>query len=275
MIRLFNAGATIVTDVMILCLPVPQIWKLQHLRVTEKLGLSVVFALGFLSVTPSPFPPSPLPPIPSLVSLSPLSLVSETNKTTTRDGFDPEEAVLSLNVRPRSVVFAASYRISVFMHDVSEDMTYTLAPDAGWTVIEMTAAIVSTSFPTLGPALIELNKKLRSCSGFRKFRTADYPNRRQTDALRRHDMAGSSTGNHTGEEDDDGTIYNLSDFMKGHDGSGSKHADVSGDRPVTRGTGSHEDKALSLSVTRSQDGASDEFPLNGIRPRRSASHSYT
>lgn len=199
----------------------------------------------------------------------------EANKTTTRDGFDPDEAVLSFNIRPHSVVFAASYRISVFLHDVSEDMTYTLAPDAGWTVIEMTAAVVSASFPTLGPALIEFNQKLRSCSGIRKFRTAGHPNRRRTDTLRRQDMAGSSTGNHTGEEDDDGTIYNLSDFLKGHDGSGLKHADVIEERPVTGGTGGHEDKALSLSVTRSQDGASDEVPLNGIRPRRSASHSYT
>lgn len=49
-IRLFNASATILTDVMILCLPIPQIWKLQHLRFAEKMGLSVVFAIGFLCV---------------------------------------------------------------------------------------------------------------------------------------------------------------------------------------------------------------------------------
>lgn len=92
-------------------------------------------------------------------------------------------------------------------------------------------------------------------------------------------MAGSSAraANHAGEQEDDGTIYNLSDFMKEHDGSSSVHADldVGENRPVTGGTGGQEDKSLALSVTRSQDGASDEVPLNGIRPRRSASHSYT
>lgn len=47
-IRLFNAAVTIATDIMILCLPIPQIWNLQNLRFIEKMGLSVVFAMGFL-----------------------------------------------------------------------------------------------------------------------------------------------------------------------------------------------------------------------------------
>lgn len=47
-VRLTNSLATIVTDVMILCLPIPQIWRLHGLRGTEKLGLSVLFTLGFL-----------------------------------------------------------------------------------------------------------------------------------------------------------------------------------------------------------------------------------
>lgn len=49
-IRLFNAAFTILTDVLILGLPIPQIWTLQHLQTTHKLGLNIVFALGSLSV---------------------------------------------------------------------------------------------------------------------------------------------------------------------------------------------------------------------------------
>lgn len=47
-VRLCNSIATIVTDVMILCLPVPQIWGLHGLRTGDKLGLTALFALGFL-----------------------------------------------------------------------------------------------------------------------------------------------------------------------------------------------------------------------------------
>lgn len=42
-----NATSTIVTDLAILIMPIPQIWKLQ-LRKAEKLALTVAFGLGFL-----------------------------------------------------------------------------------------------------------------------------------------------------------------------------------------------------------------------------------
>lgn len=42
-----NAASTIFTDLVILCLPMHQIWKL-HLRRTEKIGLTVAFSLGLL-----------------------------------------------------------------------------------------------------------------------------------------------------------------------------------------------------------------------------------
>lgn len=45
-----NAASTILTDLMILLLPVPQVWKLQ-LRLSEKLALTFAFGLGFLYVT--------------------------------------------------------------------------------------------------------------------------------------------------------------------------------------------------------------------------------
>lgn len=45
--RLFNSVATIVTDLVILSLPLPQIWRL-HLRTVEKVFATAVFGLGFL-----------------------------------------------------------------------------------------------------------------------------------------------------------------------------------------------------------------------------------
>lgn len=46
-IRIFNSASTIFTDIIILCLPAPQIWRLQ-LRKSEKVGLTCLFALGLL-----------------------------------------------------------------------------------------------------------------------------------------------------------------------------------------------------------------------------------
>lgn len=59
-----NAASTILTDLVILLMPLPQIWGLQ-LRKTEKIGLTLAFCLGFLCVD-SPCPPplllsTPLP----------------------------------------------------------------------------------------------------------------------------------------------------------------------------------------------------------------------
>lgn len=51
-VRLSNSIATIITDVIILFLPIPQIWGLHGLRVTDRVGLTIVFALGFLLVLP-------------------------------------------------------------------------------------------------------------------------------------------------------------------------------------------------------------------------------
>lgn len=41
-----NAGLSILTDVMILALPVPQIWKMR-LGILEKIGVLSIFALGW------------------------------------------------------------------------------------------------------------------------------------------------------------------------------------------------------------------------------------
>lgn len=47
-VRLLNSGVSILTDVLILCLPIPAIWSLQQALWTQKIGLTLVFALGFL-----------------------------------------------------------------------------------------------------------------------------------------------------------------------------------------------------------------------------------
>ncbi|KND95322.1 hypothetical protein TOPH_00002 [Tolypocladium ophioglossoides CBS 100239] len=94
-----NAASTILTDLVILLMPIPQIWKLQ-LRKTEKVGLTVAFSLGFF------------------------------------------------------VVFASAYRTSVLFTYTSSDPTYSLAPTVGWTVIELSAGIVSACLPTLLPIVL-------------------------------------------------------------------------------------------------------------------------
>lgn len=42
-----NASSTIVSDIAILLLPIPQVWKLKTKK-SEKIGLTLVFGLGFL-----------------------------------------------------------------------------------------------------------------------------------------------------------------------------------------------------------------------------------
>lgn len=46
-VRIFNSASTIFTDIIILCLPAPQVWKLQ-LQKTERIAVIGIFALGSL-----------------------------------------------------------------------------------------------------------------------------------------------------------------------------------------------------------------------------------
>lgn len=47
-VRLYNSSNTIATDVMILCLPIPQIWALHGLKWSTRAGLTLLFVLGLL-----------------------------------------------------------------------------------------------------------------------------------------------------------------------------------------------------------------------------------
>ncbi|RMZ41882.1 hypothetical protein AFCA_011725 [Aspergillus flavus] len=49
-----NAVSTIATDIVILLLPIPQVWKLQ-LRLSEKIAVSIAFSLGFFVVFASAY----------------------------------------------------------------------------------------------------------------------------------------------------------------------------------------------------------------------------
>ncbi|KAM3432877.1 hypothetical protein NHJ13734_006690 [Beauveria thailandica] len=51
---LANASSTIFSDIVILILPIPQIWRL-HLKRSEKTGLTMVFGLGFFAVFTSSY----------------------------------------------------------------------------------------------------------------------------------------------------------------------------------------------------------------------------
>lgn len=46
--RLVNSVITIVTDLVIMCLPMPFIWSLHSLKRMEKVSLSAIFCLGIL-----------------------------------------------------------------------------------------------------------------------------------------------------------------------------------------------------------------------------------
>ncbi|EED22640.1 conserved hypothetical protein [Talaromyces stipitatus ATCC 10500] len=100
-----NASSTIATDLVILILPIPQIWKLQLGKV-EKVALTLTFCLGFF------------------------------------------------------VVFASVYRFTVLFSYSAKDPTYTLAHTVGWTVIEMSAGIMSACLPTMRPALMFLARSI-------------------------------------------------------------------------------------------------------------------
>lgn len=158
-----------------------------------------------------------------------------------------------------SVVFTSAYRITVFVHDISPDMTYTLAPDAGWVVIEQAAAVSSASFPTLGPALLESIHQFRRLLGL-----STRPRHRQTAAMEHEEVVNPNRARFSSPEEENGELFDLADFMKAQNGSSSSHA-----RPATDETEKYRGKALSLTMTRSQDGASDETPLNSVRVRRS------
>ncbi|RFU78637.1 integral membrane [Trichoderma arundinaceum] len=211
-----NASSTIFTDLVILLLPIPQIWKLQ-LRTTEKMGLTFAFGLGFF------------------------------------------------------VVFASAYRTSVLFTYSNSDPTYTLAPTVGWTVIEVSAGIISACLPTMLPVL---RLFARSIGIKRNFLS---PNRGTSGAkssnLNKSNMSGPSQNKSTNALAGDSTrgsggnaFYRLADETES-DGSFTVDSQQvvmdSKFRPDTKGY-KHTVKSSRINDFPA-DLTRDDIPLHGIR----------
>ncbi|KAJ4406059.1 hypothetical protein N0V82_010205 [Gnomoniopsis sp. IMI 355080] len=227
-VRLRNSIATIITDVMILCLPIPQIWGLHGLRVTDRFGLTIVFAVGLF------------------------------------------------------VVSIATMRIFVQQYDQSNDKSFTLAPDAGWLLIEMAAAIVSASFPAMGPAVIEIWRYLRhvvkACRGSAAHGKAARTRRQGGVELRTriiNEEAGGEgvMGSSTQHPDEvDGSFHRL--YSKGQNGSAATQVGEHTEPMLpSERTKDFDDGSSSLPVTVQSDRASEEVPLSVMLQQTRAIHS--
>lgn len=141
--------------------------------------------------------------------------------------------------------------------------------------IELSAAVVSASLPTLGPALITLwgNVTHRVCDRYSRSKLSQ-PDQERVTATGNEGSANSGMGSRQNlRQDDEDTCYDLAEFSGQHCGQGTKHADATGQRPTSQGDEGHDDKTLSLAVTKSRDGASDEILLNAVQFRRSVTKS--
>lgn len=168
----------------------------------------------------------------------------------------------------RSVVSIAGFRISVFYYDDSVDRTHSIGPDAGWTIIEATAAVVSASFPAMGPALIQIWRNLRhlvdKCRGLATNAQAARP--RQDRDLRTMNEEPNLTGGRspTHHPDEvDGSFHRL--YSKGQNGSAVTHFDDHGQPLPIGDIEDPENRGSSLRVTMNGDTASEEIPLRTMQ----------
>ena len=236
-----NATSTIATDLVILILPMPQIWKLQ-LRTSEKVALTIAFGLGFLYVFPAP-------PFPS-------TTIKHNNPT---DNYS-------------SVVFASAYRLTVLFSYTALDSSYTLAPTVAWTAIEMSAGIVSACLPTMRPALQAGARLLgiqHAMPALLRSRT-DALSKGQSSGTRPHDLSmkdGSRAGTGGARRH---SFYCLPDD---NDSQGEGGGRGSGDlRPGydcgKMTTDVRVSRASSRQDMRSESYGDDEVPLRGIRVQK-------
>lgn len=227
-----NAVSTIVTDLAILVLPMPQVWKLQ-LRLSEKIALTVAFSLGFLyALHPS----------------------------------DPGQALTNY-----SVVFASAYRFSVLFSYTSADSSYTLAPTVGWTAIEMSAGIVSACLPTLRPALQAIVRVIGiqgALPALLRSRTAPMSktgqsNPSQNQLTKGHTGSGVGHSAHSRRH----SFYYLPDEA---DSNGEQPMTPEQLDAALRPEYDHGHMVTNVlgSKGRNVDSASDEIPLHGIRVQK-------
>ncbi|KAJ4392282.1 hypothetical protein N0V93_005907 [Gnomoniopsis smithogilvyi] len=175
-----------------------------------------------------------------------------------------------------NVVSIAAFRIFVQQFDQSSDKSYSLAPDAGWLVIEMSAAIVSACFPALGPAMIEIWRDIRHVVSACRRRAAhgNAARTRQGVELRpRNEELGNDGLRSPQEHPDevDGSFRRL--YSKGQNGSAATNVgDHTEPVPLMR-TKDSDDGSSSLRVTVQSGRASEEIPLHVFLQQTREMHS--
>lgn len=168
---------------------------------------------------------------------------------------------------PLSVVSIAAIRIVVQGYDQTDDSSFSLAPDAGWLAIEMAAAIASASFPTMGPALIEMWQYVRhgvdACRGRRAHGKAARTRQGVELRTRNEDAGHEGMGSPQQHPDDvDGSFHRL--YSKGQNGSAVTHIGGNGQPLPSRENKDSGDGLSGLQVTVQDDGASEEVPLHVV-----------
>lgn len=173
-------------------------------------------------------------------------------------------------------------RIFVQQYDQSNDKSFTLAPDAGWILIEMAAAIVSANFPAMGPAVVEIWRYLRhmvkACRGSAAHGHAARTRQGGVELRTRgNEEAGRREGMGSPQQDPDevdGSFHRL--YSKGQNGSAvtnvGEHTEpmIPSDRAKD-----FDDGSSSLPVTVKSDRASEEVPLSVILQQTREIHSDT
>ncbi|CAG8956400.1 hypothetical protein HYFRA_00003783 [Hymenoscyphus fraxineus] len=105
----------VVLDLIILAMPIPMIWKLQHVTNRQKIGLSVVFALGLLSTAAA------------MVRLVITGLIALSQSPTLRNAADTIPG--------------------------ARDLLALNTTNAIWQIVELGAAVTGACLPTLRPLL--------------------------------------------------------------------------------------------------------------------------
>jgi hypothetical protein len=221
-----NAASTILTDLIILLMPLPPLWSL-HLAKREKIGLTAAFGLGSLYVLAD----------------------------------HPNLLIDGLADHISSVVFASAYRTSVLFTYTATDPSYTLAPTVGWTAIEMAAGIISANLPTMLPALNVFLRMLgiRSKDGSSRSGSSN-PFRSKGDrsnTTSQLDVDGAVPPP-TGKRASHTVFYRLPD----ENDSTRSGREQGGLRPDVK---AYQYTVESLSHGERDEGSGDEIPLHGIR----------
>ncbi|KAJ6190021.1 hypothetical protein N7519_000042 [Penicillium mononematosum] len=154
-----NAVPNIVTDILILSLPVRVVRRL-HASLTQRLSVIGTFLLGSLFVYP--------------LLLHITGLRQWTDWTLSQ-----------------SVVFTSIYRFTTLFEFDPADIAWTLGKSCTWCIVESSAGIISACMPTLRPLFVMISKEFSSQCGTQETRTTDLNHSRgyelQNSALRPSD----------------------------------------------------------------------------------------